>query len=122
VAETLLDLAGGVRSLGELDVLNGCRERRLPEPDLQSLRRTPGGSYYLDFRWTAWGVALEVDGIQHAWAQNLVADSLRHNSLAIEGDTVLRLPVLGLRVCQDEFFDQIEQALRARGWRGSAAA
>ncbi|SFD01707.1 Protein of unknown function [Nocardioides terrae] len=122
LAETLLDLAGGVGSLGELDVLKGCRERGLPEPDLQSLRRTPAGSYYLDLRWAAWGVAVEVDGIQHAWAENLVADSLRHNSLAIAGDIVLRLPVLGLRVCPDDFFDQIEEALRAGGWRRTAAA
>lgn len=122
VGTTLLDLAGGVRSLNELDVLQGCRERGLPEPDLQSLRRTPGGSYYLDFRWRAFGVALEVDGIQHGWAVNVVGDSLRHNSIALDGDIVLRLPVLGLRVCPDEFFDQIEQALAARGWARSDAA
>src|SRR3954449_3744736 len=37
----LIDLAGGVGSLGELDVLRGCRERGIPEPDKQVLRRTP---------------------------------------------------------------------------------
>ncbi|GAB7007558.1 hypothetical protein JCM18899A_50330 [Nocardioides sp. AN3] len=122
LATTLLDLAGGVGSLHELDVLRGCRERRLPEPDLQSLRRTPAGSYYLDFRWERWGVVVEVDGIQHAWATNVVGDSLRHNSIAIDGDIVLRLPVLGLRVCPDDFFDQVAQALRARGWSRADAA
>ena len=35
--------------------------------------------------------------------------------IAITGDTVLRLPVLGLRVCPDEFFAQIADALRAAG-------
>lgn len=122
LAATLLDLAGGVRSLNELDVLRGCRERGLPEPDLQVLRRTPNGSYYLDLRWSDWGVAVEVDGIQHAWAVNVVDDSLRHNSIAIDGDLVLHLPVLGLRICRDEFFDQVEQALAARGWRRAEAA
>jgi very-short-patch-repair endonuclease len=122
LSATLLDLAGGVGSLNELDVLRGCRERQLPEPDVQSLRRTPRGSYYLDFRWQRWGIVVEVDGIQHAWATNVVGDSLRHNTIAIDGDIVLRLPVLGLRVCPDDFFDQIEQALVARGWSHAVAA
>ena len=112
----VLDLAGGVRSLSELDVVRGCRARGLPEPDSQVLRRTPRGSYYLDFRWHRWAVVVEVDGIQHSWATQLVGDALRHNTIAIGGDTVLRLPVLGLRVCPDEFFDQIKEALVAAGW------
>ncbi len=118
----LIDLSGGIGSLSELDVLRGCRERGLPEPDLQVLRRTPKGSYFLDFRWKRWSTVVEVDGIHHAWAQNLVADALRHNTIAIDGDTVLRLPVLGLRLCPDAFFAQIVEALRRAGWSASAAA
>ncbi len=111
----LLDLVGGVRSLGELDVLRGLRHRGLPEPDRQVLRRTRTGTYYLDFRWARWKLVLEVDGIQHSWVENVVGDALRQNSVALDGDTVLRLPVLGLRVCPEEFFAQIETALRAAG-------
>lgn len=74
------------------------------------MRETSGGTYYLDFRWSRWRVALEVDGIQHAWAEQLVGDALRHNSIALTGDVVLRLPVVGLRTCPDEFFDQIIEA------------
>ncbi|HET9419937.1 MAG TPA: hypothetical protein VFO49_02285, partial [Nocardioides sp.] len=66
VNEVVLDLAGGIRSINELDVLRGCRQRGIPEPDRQARRRTAAGSYFLDFRWSQWGVALEVDGIQHA--------------------------------------------------------
>ncbi len=113
----LIDLAGGVRSLGELDVLRGCRERGIPEPDQQALRRTPTGTYYLDFRWSRWRVALEVDGIQHTWIEEVVPDALRQNSIVLAGDVVLRLPVLGLRVCPDVFFDQITAALVAAGAR-----
>ena len=111
----LLDLLGGVQSLGELDVLRGCRQRGIPEPDLQVLRRTPTGTYYLDFRWRRWKLVLEVDGIQHSWVENVVADALRQNTIALTGDTVLRLPVLGLRVCPDDFFDQVAAALRKAG-------
>jgi hypothetical protein len=113
----LIDLAGGVRSLGELDVLRGCRERGIPEPDQQVLRRTPTGTYYLDFRWSRWRVALEVDGIQHVWVENVVPDALRQNSIVLSGDVVLRLPVLGLRVCPDAFFDQVGAALAQAGCR-----
>jgi len=116
LALVIIDLAGGVRSLGELDVLRGCRERGLPTPDLQVIRRTPDGIYYLDLRWSRWAVVVEVDGIQHSWAENVVSDAVRHNRITIDADTVLRLPVLGLRVCPDRFFDQIAEALRAKGW------
>ncbi|MEP6815431.1 MAG: DUF559 domain-containing protein [Marmoricola sp.] len=112
----LLDLMGGVRSLGELDVVRGCRERGLPEPAKQALHRARNGTYYLDFRWDAWRVTVEVDGIQHAWVEHLVGDALRQNTLSIAGDTVLRIPLLGLRVAPDEFFAQIEEALVAAGW------
>jgi hypothetical protein len=111
----LMDLLGGVRSLGELDVLRGFRDRGIPEPDRQVLRRTASGTYYLDLRWERWRVVLEVDGIQHTWVENLVADALRENTIAIAGDTVLRLPVLGLRVCPDDFFAQVADALRTAG-------
>lgn len=115
VQQVLLDIAGGVRSLGELDVLRGCRVRGIPEPDLQVVRRTRSGTYYLDLRWGRWCVVVEVDGIQHSWVEHIVADALRQNSIALSGDTVLRLPVLGLRVCPDEFFAQIATALRNAG-------
>lgn len=122
VHSVIIELSGGIRSLNELDVLRGCRERGLPEPDKQVLRRTPDGTYYLDLRWDRWSVVVEVDGIQHSWVQNAVADALRHNSIALSDDTVLRLPVLGLRLCPDAFFDQIETALVNAGWRRGQAA
>ncbi|HEY6935243.1 MAG TPA: hypothetical protein VI452_17735 [Marmoricola sp.] len=113
--DLVIDLAGGVRSLGELDFVRGCRDRGLPEPDAQVLRRVAPDRYYLDFRWGRWGVVVEVDGIHHAWAAVLVGDALRHNSIALQGDVVLRLPVLGLRVCPDDFFAQVAEALRTAG-------
>jgi very-short-patch-repair endonuclease len=111
----LHDLLDGVRSLGELDVARECRRRGLPEPTRQVLRRTGNGTYYLDVYWEQWKLVVEIDGIQHSWAQQVVGDAIRQNSLALRGDTVLRLPLLGLRVAPDEFFAQIEDALVSRG-------
>jgi very-short-patch-repair endonuclease len=116
----VLDLMDGAGSLGELDVTRMLRRRGLPKPDRQVLRRDGKKRYYLDLYWDRWGLVVEVDGVQHAWAENLVTDALRQNSIVLDGDTVLRVPLLGLRLTPDEFLDQIEEALRARGWARAA--
>ena len=122
VTDVVTDLLGGVRSLAELDFARECRRRGLPEPTRQVVRRGPDGRYYLDVFWEDWGVVVEVDGIQHALAQEVVPDALRHNAVTLQHHTVLRLPVLGLRVAADEFFAQIEQALTDAGWPGLGPA
>lgn len=109
--QIVLDLLGGVRSLGELDVVRECRRRGIPEPTKQVLRKGRNGRYYLDLVWEEWGLVVEVDGIQHAWANQVVGDALRQNDLSLQNMTLLRLPLLGFRVARDQFFDQIEQAL-----------
>ena len=114
------ELLGGVRSLGELDVVRELRRRGLPPPERQVLRRDKRGRYYLDLYWPEFKLVVEVDGIHHAWVENVVDDALRQNSLAIGGDTVLRLPLLGLRLNPDEFFQQIEDGLVAGGWAAAA--
>lgn len=120
VQVVVLDLLGGARSLGEIDVARACRRRGLPEPSRQVLRRDGAHRYYLDVYWEEWGVVLEIDGIHHTWAENVVGDALRQNAVAIAGATVLRLPLLGLRTEPDAFFDQIRDALVAGGWRRAA--
>jgi very-short-patch-repair endonuclease len=115
-----LELLDGAGSLGELDVVRLLRRRGLPRPDRQVLRRVGRHRYYLDLYWERWKLVVEIDGIQHAWAENVVADTLRQNALSISGDTVLRLPLLGLRLAPDDFLGQIEAALAARGWSRAA--
>jgi very-short-patch-repair endonuclease len=118
----LVDLIGGVRSLAELDFAAQCRERGLPEPDRQVVRKGRDGRYYLDVYWDEWCVVVEIDGIHHAWATQVVSDALRHNAVTLQHDVVLRLPVLGLRTAPDDFFDQICEALVARGWSSTPPA
>jgi len=115
VHQVVLDLLGGVRSLGELDVVRESRRRGIPEPTKQVFRKGRNGRYYLDLVWEEWGLVVEVDGIQHAWANQVVGDALRQNDLSLQDLTMLRLPLLGFRVARDEFFDQIEQALLDAG-------
>jgi very-short-patch-repair endonuclease len=112
---TVVDLLDGVRSIGEAEFASECRRRGLPEPTRQVVRKGRDGRYYLDVCWEEWGVVVEIDGIQHMWASNVVGDALRQNQITLESDVVLRLPLLGLRVAADDFFAQIAQALRSRG-------
>lgn len=120
IHEVILDLWGGVESLGELDVARECRARGLPEPTRQVVRHGRGQRYYLDVYWEEWGVVVEIDGIHHSWASHVVGDALRQNELVLQGDVVLRLPLLGLRATPDDFFRQIEEALRRGGWTPAA--
>lgn len=106
----------GMESLGELAVAKECRKRGLPEPTRQVVRRAPNGKYFLDIYWEEWQVVVEVDGIHHTWAGQVVGDALRQNDLVLAGEAVLRLSLLGLRAKPDEFFAQIERALRNGGW------
>ncbi|KRB76282.1 hypothetical protein ASE01_14870 [Nocardioides sp. Root190] len=118
---TIGDLLDGARALGELDVARELRRRGLPLPARQVLRKDKRGNYYLDLGWPELGVVVEIDGIHHGWAENAIGEALRQNSLAISGDIVVRLPLLGLRLQPDDFFDQIAEALSAGRARASAA-
>jgi very-short-patch-repair endonuclease len=118
----VIELLGGVRSLGELDFVRECRRRNLPEPTKQVVRRARNGTYYLDMLFEGHGVVVEVDGIQHSWVDQIVGDALRQNDVALDDCIVIRMPLLGWRVARDEFFEQIARALRERGFRPGSAA
>ncbi|HWI42704.1 MAG TPA: DUF559 domain-containing protein [Nocardioides sp.] len=113
VQTTIGDLLDGAKALGEIDVARELRRRGLPPPQRQALRRDRRGRYYLDLYWPDLRLVVEVDGIHHAWAENVVGDALRQNALALSGDTVLRLPLLGLRLEPKAFYDQIGEAIVA---------
>jgi len=105
------DLLDGGRTLSEIDVARELRRRGMPPPARQVLRKDRRGRYFLDLYWPDLGVVVEIDGIHHTWAENVIGDALRQNSLALDGDVVLRLPLLGLRLQPDDFFEQISDAL-----------
>ena len=115
------DLAGGVRSLGELDVAREMRSRGLPEPERQAVRVRPTGRQYLDADFPAYEVSIEVDGDQHdlPWAR--LADLLRDLALATEGRTVVRIPLAAWRLDRERVLDALEALFRSRGWQSAAA-
>ncbi|MET0449479.1 MAG: hypothetical protein ABW004_13780, partial [Aeromicrobium sp.] len=52
VERVVIDVMGGSESLGELDMLRECRQRGIPLPDRQVVRRGPHGTHFLDARWS----------------------------------------------------------------------
>ena len=101
------DIAFGVQSLGELDFALHCRLRGLPEPSRQVVRRGAKGRIYLDVRWDCCGLVVEIDGAQHRDGLNVTMDNLRQNSVVLQGDRVLRIDLIGLRIETDLFLAQV---------------
>lgn len=110
VSQLVRDLAGGAQSLGELDFARLCRQHGLPEPSRQVVREGPRGRIYLDVRWDAVALIVEVDGAQHRQGLAVSADNLRRNRLGIEGELVLTIDLVGLRLQPDAFMQQVVEA------------
>jgi very-short-patch-repair endonuclease len=121
LAQVVLDLADGSRSLGELDVARAMRSRGLPEPVRQAVRRRPSGTQYLDADFPTYGVSMEVDGSQHDLPHQRLADLVRDLGLATEGRTTVRIPLVAWRLDEAAVLDGLEQLFRSRGWQRPAA-
>jgi very-short-patch-repair endonuclease len=70
------------------------------------------GRIYLDVGWDAHEFAVEIDGAQHRWGLAVTTDNLRLNAVVLEGDRVLRIDVIGLRLETELLLDQVELGLR----------
>lgn len=114
------DLLDGSQAMGELDFAALCRRHGLPAPNRQEVRRTSTGKAYLDVYWSRYRLVVEVDGIHHLAAPTVVGDALRQNEISLASDTVLRLPLLGLRVAPEGFMRQVRRGLVAGGWNRAA--
>ncbi len=106
------DVCDGAHSLGELDVARVCRRYGLPEPSRQVVRELPSGRRYLALAWEEVGLVVEVDGAHHGQRLTPIDDALRQNEVTAGDATVLRIPVLGLRLQQDAFMRQVADTHR----------
>lgn len=109
IARVAGDIALGAQALGELDFAVVCRQYGLPEPSRQVIRHGARGRIYLDVRWEC-GLVAEIDGAGHRWGLAVMDDNLRQNALSIQGDTVLRIDLLGLRIAEEQFMRQVVTA------------
>lgn len=115
------DVCDGAHSLGELDFADLCRRYGLPPPSRQVVRRGAGGRIYLDVAWEDVGLVIEIDGGHHGTALNPVLDALRQNDVVLGEETVLRVPVLGLRLMEADFMRQILRGYLLVGRRSRRA-
>jgi very-short-patch-repair endonuclease len=110
VRQLVADIVDGAQSLGELDFAKLCRQRGLPAPNRQVVVKTAKGRIYLDVRWNAIGLVVEIDGSGHREALSVMDDNLRQNRVTIGDNMVLRFDLLALRLQPDEVIDQVVAA------------
>lgn len=122
LATTLLQIRAGSQSLGELDVVGALRRRGLPVPSQQVVRRGADGREYLDCDFPGYDLVLEIDGLGHREAQQVLKDVLRDLGLLAEGRPVMRISLLAWVTDQEAVLDAIEAVFRARGWAPTQAA
>lgn len=108
------DISDGAHSLGEIDVVEACRRRGLPQPTRQEVRRLPNGTAYLDIAWDEARLVVEVDGTGHARGLQMVDDDLRQNAVQLGEELVLRVSVVGWRLTPEAYLDQICAAYWSR--------
>jgi hypothetical protein len=117
IDETITDAASGVASLPERDFDLIWRRRGLPAPDRQSRLRRSDGCFYLDRRWTQYGVALEIQGLPHMAVSQWDADLDRQNEIVILGPRLLFFTSYAVRHLAARVGSQLERALIRGGWR-----
>jgi hypothetical protein len=93
------------------------RRRGLPAPDAQSRLRRSDGCYYLDRRWTAFGVGVEIQGLPHMAVSQWDADLDRQNEIVILGPRLLFFTSYAVRHLAARVGNQLERALIRGGWR-----
>jgi hypothetical protein len=109
IVESYLDAAGGIQSLPERDFDRIRVELRLPAPDRQVAVRRRDGKYYLDVRWTVFGLACEIHGIPHMRVESWDDDLLRQNEISIRGDSTLVFSSFAIRRRADQVKDQLRR-------------
>ncbi len=110
------DIADGSHSMPELDFLRLCRAHGMPDPDRQVERLRQDGRRYLDARWGAYGLVVEVNGLGHERLDRVVADDIRMVALRADGDEAVQVTSTTLRLEPAAFFEAFTRLLRARGW------
>ena len=69
-----------------------------------------GGRVYLDARWRRSGSWSRSTAGTTSGPSTRSTDALRQNDLVVDGEVVLRIPVLGLRLEAERFMDQVVRA------------
>lgn len=74
------------------------------------MRQRPGGRFYLDARWPAARLTVEIDGAGHRDPATWSTDLRRQNQLVLDGDRVLRFSSATVRNDPDTVVTEIRAA------------
>ena len=114
------DLKPGSASRRETRLRLRVLRAGFPEPELNTPIELDGGRTHGDLVFREYRVLLEYDGEQHRDDDaQFHRDVERLNDLATAGWIVVRV---GRRLPLPRALDQLERALRARGWQGRRTA
>ncbi len=99
IGRVLDDVELGAHAASELAFLRFCREHGLPLPDQMQVRVRVTGTRYLDVRYGAQRLTIEIDGMHHLEVRTWNADTLRTLELvaAQPGERLVRLTAGNLR-------------------------
>ena len=117
VREVLDDVELGVGAVSELRFVRMCRAHGLPLPDeLQRKVRSGTRTHYLDARYKAMRLTIEIDGAHHRDAENWDADALRslRVAVALPGEQLIRITTGMLRHHEAEVVALLRQLLLRR--------
>lgn len=121
IKNTADDAAGGSHTLGELALVEICRNAGLPMPTRQvRFRDLSGKVRFLDAVFDPWRVAVEIDGVHHNESRQRWDDAERDNALILATYQVLRYPSHVVREKPRHVAAQLRTALTAAGWRPPA--
>ena len=66
---------------------------------------------YLDAHWRGSPLVVEIDGAGHRVGLAVTDDNLRQNEVSLGHDVVLRIDLVGLRVHEVAFMEQVRRGL-----------
>jgi hypothetical protein len=106
-----MGIADGAHSLGELDFAEMCRHRGCRCRAVRSCGGDHAAGSTSMSAGTMSALVVEIDGSQHLQGLSVTDDNLRQNAITLQGDLVLRIDLVGLRLYEDAFLDQVEEGL-----------
>lgn len=107
-----------LRGKTELPWLHLMIEAGIPMPELNAPVRTAQKTFFADYLWIKYGMALELDSPDHLTPVVAAADRERDDAFDSVGIHTMRLIDSVALATPEPHLERVKAALRRRGWRG----
>ena len=120
LVDAVAETRAGVHSPLELRYLRDVERRHgLPRGERQVLVMTGSRRQYLDVRYCAYGIIVELDGVVAHSAESRQRDARRDNANALAGNQTLRYGWVPVAYHPCEVTLDVANLLQQHGWRGA---